>query len=182
MVATERIRRAETEEELKEIRLEKEALKSALRVVEGENGRLRTTNITSVMEEAQPAHFVSLDGLPHSSVSRSRSSSRVAVKSRPSSVTSASSIPQSPKATVEVPPSTSAPYPPSPPPEPDLTTTTAIASPALTSSELTPHEASRFPPAAPFIADEQLAWANVKPKPQRLRAESLFPIHTPFSP
>lgn len=41
MVAQERIKRAETEEELRQEREEKEALKGALRVVEMENGRLR---------------------------------------------------------------------------------------------------------------------------------------------
>ena len=41
MVAQERIKRAETEEELREARMEKEALKSALKVIENENGRLR---------------------------------------------------------------------------------------------------------------------------------------------
>jgi hypothetical protein len=41
MVAHERIKRAETEDELREARMEKEALKSALKVIEGENGRLR---------------------------------------------------------------------------------------------------------------------------------------------
>lgn len=45
MVAHERIKRAETQEELREARMEKEALKSALRVVEGENGRLRRGNL-----------------------------------------------------------------------------------------------------------------------------------------
>ncbi|KAI6040226.1 hypothetical protein EDC04DRAFT_2678036 [Pisolithus marmoratus] len=47
MVAAERIKRAETEEELQEARKEKDALREALRVVEGENGRLRSANITS---------------------------------------------------------------------------------------------------------------------------------------
>lgn len=47
MVAQERIRRAETEYELREARLEKEALRSALRVLESENGRLRTSNYAS---------------------------------------------------------------------------------------------------------------------------------------
>jgi hypothetical protein len=41
MVAQERIKRAETEDELREARMEKEALKSALKVIESENGRLR---------------------------------------------------------------------------------------------------------------------------------------------
>ena len=42
MVATELMKRAETEEELKELRQEKEALSSALRVIEGENFALRS--------------------------------------------------------------------------------------------------------------------------------------------
>ena len=41
MVRTERIKCAEAEEELREVRLEREALKSALRVIETENGHLR---------------------------------------------------------------------------------------------------------------------------------------------
>lgn len=47
MVAAERIKRAETEEELQEACREKDALREALRVVEGENGQLRSANITS---------------------------------------------------------------------------------------------------------------------------------------
>lgn len=47
MVATERIKRAETEEELHEIRKEKDVLREALRVIEGENGLLRSANVTS---------------------------------------------------------------------------------------------------------------------------------------
>ena len=42
MVASERMRRAETEEELVQARSEKEALKNVLRLVESENGLLRT--------------------------------------------------------------------------------------------------------------------------------------------
>lgn len=45
MVATERIKRAETEEELQEARMEQEALKSALKLVETENGRLRRGSV-----------------------------------------------------------------------------------------------------------------------------------------
>ncbi|KAH7888906.1 hypothetical protein F5I97DRAFT_1856474 [Phlebopus sp. FC_14] len=44
MVATERIKRAETEEELSEMRKEKDALREALCLIEGENGRLRSVN------------------------------------------------------------------------------------------------------------------------------------------
>ena len=47
MVASERMKRAETEEELKEARLEQEALRSALRLVEGENSNLRETTLTA---------------------------------------------------------------------------------------------------------------------------------------
>lgn len=53
MVAHERIKRAETEDELREARLEKDALKSALRVVEGENGRLRTSSSASASAAAK---------------------------------------------------------------------------------------------------------------------------------
>lgn len=47
MVATERMRRAETEEELNQTRLEKDALHQALKLIEGENGRLRSANASS---------------------------------------------------------------------------------------------------------------------------------------
>jgi hypothetical protein len=48
MVSQERIRRAYTEEELKESILEKDALKSALKLLERENGMLRTGSSSSV--------------------------------------------------------------------------------------------------------------------------------------
>ncbi|KAF8840721.1 hypothetical protein BDN67DRAFT_1069087 [Paxillus ammoniavirescens] len=47
MVATERMKRAETEEELKEVCMEKDALREALRLIEGENGQLRSANASS---------------------------------------------------------------------------------------------------------------------------------------
>ncbi|KAF9241865.1 hypothetical protein BU15DRAFT_87089 [Melanogaster broomeanus] len=47
MVATERMKRAEAEEELKEVILEKDALRKALQVIEGENGQLRSANVSS---------------------------------------------------------------------------------------------------------------------------------------
>lgn len=68
MVATERKMRAETEDELKELKLEKEALRSALMLVEGENTHLRIYSPQPVM----PTH--------------SRSSSQTAIKSRPTSL------------------------------------------------------------------------------------------------
>ncbi|KAG2111139.1 uncharacterized protein F5147DRAFT_97677 [Suillus discolor] len=76
MVATERIKRAETEEELQEVRLEKDALKEALRLIEGENGRLR-----GVQSSAGGVP----DKTPQMSSSHSRSSSRDAIKSPPTS-------------------------------------------------------------------------------------------------
>ncbi|KAJ6608431.1 hypothetical protein B0H10DRAFT_2302808 [Mycena sp. CBHHK59/15] len=72
MVASERIRRAETEAELVEARQEKEALRSALRVIEGENVELRSSGSGSNL------------GSPRM---RSRSSSSVGIKSPPGSPT-----------------------------------------------------------------------------------------------
>lgn len=76
MVATERIKRAETEEELQEVRLEKDALREALRLIEVENGRLRGAQLS--------VGGVS-DKTPQLSSSHSRSSSRDAIKSPPTS-------------------------------------------------------------------------------------------------
>ncbi|KAG2055344.1 hypothetical protein BDR06DRAFT_882493 [Suillus hirtellus] len=76
MVASERIKRAETEEELQEVRLEKDALKEALRLIEGENGRLRGVQ--------SPAGEVP-DKTSQLPSSHSRSSSRDAIKSPPTS-------------------------------------------------------------------------------------------------
>lgn len=47
MVATERMKRAETEEELNQTRSEKDALRQALKLIEGENDRLRSANVSS---------------------------------------------------------------------------------------------------------------------------------------
>ncbi|KAK0475421.1 hypothetical protein IW261DRAFT_1494073 [Armillaria novae-zelandiae] len=84
MVATERIKRAETEEELREARQEKEALKSALRVVEGENVHLRGSSSTFGTPD------LSVENVALSNI-RSRSSSEAGVKSRPTSASSSSS-------------------------------------------------------------------------------------------
>jgi len=152
MVATERIRRAETEEELKETRLEKEALKCALRVVEGENGRLR--NARPQVEEY---------------TSHSRSSSRAAIKSRPSSV---ASIPSSLKS-LNTAHEASSTYPPSPPPEPSESNED---SPGFEiDSDLTPQEVSQIPEPRSRVVDEQQ-----KRKPERLKSASLFP-NIPFT-
>ncbi|KIY48674.1 hypothetical protein FISHEDRAFT_73417 [Fistulina hepatica ATCC 64428] len=55
MVATERMRRAETEEELREARQEREALKRALRVIEAENTHLRGDDLSTSPPVAEPA-------------------------------------------------------------------------------------------------------------------------------
>jgi hypothetical protein len=77
MVATERIKRAETEEELKELRQEKEALRSALRLIEGENFTLRSS---------ENVGFLEVENLVSRPRSHTRSSSEIAVKSRPESL------------------------------------------------------------------------------------------------
>jgi len=79
MVATERKMRAETEEELKELKLEKEALKSALRLIDGENSHLRESGLLSSPHSER-------DTSRRSSRRHSRSSSEVAIKSRPNSL------------------------------------------------------------------------------------------------
>lgn len=54
MVATERMSRAETEEELNQTRLEKDALHQALKLIEGENGRLRSANASPRINQSDP--------------------------------------------------------------------------------------------------------------------------------
>ena len=157
MVATERIRRAETEEELKETRLEKEALRSALRVIEGENGRLRSA--MTVAEESIPS-------TQFSSQSHSRSSSRTAIKSRPPSVSSIPSSAESFKFSLETP----APASVSSPHESSESTSTLVDSPA---EELTPQETMKFP--SPGVGHQRRVFADTKRKPESLQPASLFP-------
>ena len=85
MVATERRMRAETEEELKDLKQEKEALRSALRLIDGEITTLRGP------EQKQIAEMVASFSPPPS-----RSSSRIAVKSRPASLDLPSILPPLP--------------------------------------------------------------------------------------
>ena len=82
MVAAERRMRAETEEELKDLKQEKEALRSALRLIGGENTTTTTTTRPlSPSKEKQIAEMLASFSPP-----TSRSSSRIAVKSRPTSL------------------------------------------------------------------------------------------------
>lgn len=91
MVATERRMRAETEDELKELKQEKEALRSALRLIDGENTTLRGRPDLSPSREKQISEMIASFSQPPS-----RSSSRLAVKSRPASLDLISTLPPLP--------------------------------------------------------------------------------------
>ncbi|TFK65240.1 hypothetical protein BDN72DRAFT_900852 [Pluteus cervinus] len=96
MVAHERIKRAETEEELKEATLEKEALRSALRLIEGENRDLRSSSSSLVASASESSLPLAGDGVMSTPKTRARSSSAVGVKSLPSSPRGSTSPPSSP--------------------------------------------------------------------------------------
>ncbi|RDB16281.1 hypothetical protein Hypma_003048 [Hypsizygus marmoreus] len=82
MVATERIRLADTQDELREARLEKEALRSALRLLEGENVHLRSSETSPVIPSVTSATIdAQMNGEP-TPTSR-RTSSQLGVKSLP---------------------------------------------------------------------------------------------------
>ena len=91
MVATERRMRAETEDELKELKQEKEALRSALRLIDGENTTLRGRPNLSPSEEKQIANMIVSFSQPPS-----RSSSLMAMRSRPASLNLFSTLPPLP--------------------------------------------------------------------------------------
>ncbi|KAF5376220.1 hypothetical protein D9615_008508 [Tricholomella constricta] len=71
MVASERIRRADIEDELKEAKLEKEALRSALRLLEGENENLRLSSSGSESGSTANSPFVPPSNVPTTSTSTS---------------------------------------------------------------------------------------------------------------
>ena len=91
MVADERRLRAEMEEELKELKTEKEALRSALRIVAGEDNTPHLNAITSSEVRVTPS---TIHTSYHSS--HSRTSSQVGIKSRPQSPELASLYPLPP--------------------------------------------------------------------------------------
>ncbi|KAJ3492577.1 hypothetical protein NLJ89_g11204 [Agrocybe chaxingu] len=95
MVATERKMRAESEEELRELRQEKEALRSALRVIEGENTHLRESALSSPQPEHTIPNTISRADFSNSRPA-SRSSSRIGIKSRPQSLDLPSTLPLPP--------------------------------------------------------------------------------------
>lgn len=95
MVADERRLRAEIEDELKELRIEKDAIHSALRLVASEDAmpELRSQEAVASADNPMP-----VEGLESTPSSRSRTSSQVGVKSRPQSLELAllSPLPASP--------------------------------------------------------------------------------------
>lgn len=141
MVATERIKLAQVQEELSEVCLEKEALKSALRLIEDE--RLRMDNSLSDHRTVS------------SHLSHSRTSSREAVKSRPSTPSPSQSSPTSAISTSPLPT-----LPPSPPQGPSEDTPGHTLSYPLSSPGFgLPHS---IPPPTPYLVDDESPWADAK--------------------
>lgn len=173
MVATERIKLAETEEELKELRMEKEALKRALRLIEGENHTLRESNALAKLSSPDLHEHD-----PPIKASRSRSSSEVAIKSRPGSFMLESSVP----------------LPPSPAPEGDFTgvllTPPHIASQsqAVNDPQVTPKRTQSLPLSSPRFPTElegSSPWADasppstsVSPSPAQAESDSIYATAT----
>ena len=109
MVATERKMRAETEEELKELKQEKEALRSALLLIDGENNTLRgRPDLVSPYKEKQIADMIvsssSFSSHPPSPRSSSRSNSMTVAAAgsspRPASLDLFSTLPPLPPSPV----------------------------------------------------------------------------------
>lgn len=173
MVATERIKLAETEEELKELRMEKDALKRALRLIEGENHSLRQSN--ALAKSSLPDLH---ERIPPIKLSRSRSSSEVAIKSRPGSLILESTFP----------------LPPSPAPETasqeDLST--SPPSPPITSqslasndSQITPKKIQSQPlhsssslTSFPSELDQASPWADVPSSSTSASTSTSLPAQT----
>lgn len=101
MVATERIKRAETEDELKEARLEKEALRSALRLLEDQHSSetsspmMPFTSSPSPSSSSAPAASAPILSMS-APMSHSRTSSEIAIKSAPISPSSSRPLTRSP--------------------------------------------------------------------------------------
>jgi len=147
--------RAEAEEELKELKTEKEALRSALKLIEGENSHLRSAVSSPQLDKSGPPETI-----PDFSPTPSRSSSRIGVKSRPHSLDLASTLP--------LPPS---PAPNGVSPQDDTTTHDellkgSLFSPTVISpeeeSQPTPRYRMVMPPApADDIFSEASPWADI---------------------
>jgi hypothetical protein len=128
MVATERIRRSEAEQDLSDARIEREALRSALRLLEEENGRLRGVDI-SAGAGARLSH--------------SRSSSEIALKSPPQSPSAIplpssnrSSLSATLSASTSIPGDDTSPAVPAFPPASDLTPTAHDRAPTHPDADL----------------------------------------------
>src|SRR5258705_12436680 len=85
MVSDERRLRAEMEEELNELKTEKEALKSALRLVAGEDNT-PDLDASTISAEDRLTPVASQTINYRSDISHSRSSSQIGLKSRPQSL------------------------------------------------------------------------------------------------
>lgn len=108
MVATERMKRADTEEELKEARQEKEALRSALRILEGENVHLRgsSAETSPVIPFVGPSTTSPSPSPTEHKTHLRRTSSQLALKSppaTPTTVATSQSTPESPTVSLSKP-------------------------------------------------------------------------------
>jgi len=139
MVASERIKRAETEEELRQTLDEKTALKEALRLLERENGELRSVS-GSRPQSPHLDEVVNGRGLGHE-----RSASAVAVKSRRSSA-SGFSVKGSMELGVYVGDGNEEPASPTPPPESEASIPSSPSQHEEAPSHLHPLEAQALSP------------------------------------
>jgi hypothetical protein len=177
---------SETEEELKETRLEKEALQSALRLLDGQNKHLRksSSEFSFVNAEASASGDaslpVSLSGSPPSRT-HSRSSSQVGVKSRPESLDLKDSLPPLPPSPFPEGSESSSGSPPNPSVRESSNSASGVAassqkdsadsnvlSPSEEDSQPTPryhqpplHAAPSTPLEGPLLPVEESPWADV---------------------
>jgi hypothetical protein len=119
MVASERIRRAEIEEELRQTLLEKEALRSALQILEGENGRLRTLSdaghLTSGAPSSSGAPEACLPPSPSPTLTRSFETGREDTEGETKAATTTVPVPHSQTTHAQVDPAEEEPQAPSHP-------------------------------------------------------------------
>ena len=168
MVATERRMRAEAEDELKELKQEKEALRSALQLIDGENTTLRGRPNLSPPEEKQIADMIVSFSHPPS-----RSSSLVAMRSRPASLDLFSTLPP-------LPPS---PYVSRPPSLDENSRPTAIEVPPVLSpeeeSQPTPRSRLRTPETQGDTFMGSSPWADVTSNPvSQLKYSAVTSTHS----
>lgn len=155
MVATERRQRADVQEELKEARLEKEALRSALKLLEDENEHLRSSGSESGSKQGSPT-------VPYREYAPAQTTSPLPMPNTQVPPASTSSPPHA-----HLPPSLS--FTRAPPPEPLPIPTTPFDYGEDTSDSVTP----RYPPhrdneaasTIPATGAEPEAALEEQPKP-----------------